>query len=231
MRIGIISTVRQARKKKGSLGCSTLMSPTGTLLTLGGSYQRDDAVPFSGGLPFYADGSDSHLPRSTSLAFSWSRYRTRSSEFYAQVQQKFSGDWKLKLNATSFEPIGQLRLWAIPVCDRSRHEGTAGSTVGAADRAPQYPGSIRGRRDAHRRIQLVRKGASTLPSAAITHITKAAWGLDYLVSFGTPVANVFDYDPAAHPEPAVPSPTVPPSQSVAVLNQSGGIRDIQGLSQ
>ena len=60
-------------------------------------------MPFIGGLPFYADGGDAHLPRSMALAFNWSRYDTQTREYFAQLQQSFGGEWKLKLNATSLD--------------------------------------------------------------------------------------------------------------------------------
>ena len=76
--------------------------PQQTLLRVGGSYQRDDAVPFVGGLPFYANGDDTHLPRDTSLTFDWANYRTRIRELYLQVQHEFADRWKVRLNTSSW---------------------------------------------------------------------------------------------------------------------------------
>jgi outer membrane receptor for ferric coprogen and ferric-rhodotorulic acid len=72
-----------------------------TLLTVGGSYQWDDATPFLRGLSLYVDGSDPHLPRSTAWAFDWSRYRTRTRELYLRLEHAFDSDWKLRFNVTS----------------------------------------------------------------------------------------------------------------------------------
>jgi outer-membrane receptor for ferric coprogen and ferric-rhodotorulic acid len=77
-------------------------TPT-TLITLGGSYQRDDALPFINGLPRTPDGSDPHWPTNTSLTFDWSRYRQRLREGYLQAQQKLSGDWKLKIDTEQWD--------------------------------------------------------------------------------------------------------------------------------
>jgi len=73
------------------------MTPA-TVLTLGGSYQSDDALPFTNGLPLNSDGSDPHLPRHTSLTFDWSFYQTRTWEAYLQLHQRFGDGWTLKLN-------------------------------------------------------------------------------------------------------------------------------------
>ena len=69
-------------------------------VTAGGSYQWDDALPVSDGLPLYQDGSDPHFPRSTSLSFDWAYYHTRVSELYAQYRQQLADDWSLRINVT-----------------------------------------------------------------------------------------------------------------------------------
>jgi outer membrane receptor for ferric coprogen and ferric-rhodotorulic acid len=53
------------------------LTPTATL-TAGGSYQWDDALPLTSDIPVYSDGSDAHLPRSTSLTFDWAFYNTHT---------------------------------------------------------------------------------------------------------------------------------------------------------
>jgi outer-membrane receptor for ferric coprogen and ferric-rhodotorulic acid len=78
------------------------VTPT-TLVTVGGSYQRDDSLPFINGLPRAPDGSDPHLPVDTALTFDWSRFRQRLREGYIQAQQNFVGDWKLKIDAEQWD--------------------------------------------------------------------------------------------------------------------------------
>jgi outer-membrane receptor for ferric coprogen and ferric-rhodotorulic acid len=75
-------------------------TPTSTL-TAGGSYQRDDALPLFSPIPTYEDGSDAHLPRSTSLTFPWAFYNTRIGQAYLQFRQRFTDDWILKLETAS----------------------------------------------------------------------------------------------------------------------------------
>lgn len=72
------------------------------MLTAGGSYQADDARPVNGGLPLYADGTDSRLDRDTALAFDWARYQSHLRELYLQYRQDFASDWRVKLNAATW---------------------------------------------------------------------------------------------------------------------------------
>jgi outer membrane receptor for ferric coprogen and ferric-rhodotorulic acid len=92
------------------------VTPT-TMVTLGGSYQRDDALPFISGLPRAPDGSDPHLPVDTSLTFDWSRYRQRLREGYLQVQQNFLGDWRLKVDAEQWDGRANAYYgyWSSPI--------------------------------------------------------------------------------------------------------------------
>jgi outer-membrane receptor for ferric coprogen and ferric-rhodotorulic acid len=70
-------------------------------VTAGGSYQWDNALPLFSPIPVYSDGTDAHLPRSTSLTFDWAFYDTRIARAYLQYQQHFADDWILKLNTSA----------------------------------------------------------------------------------------------------------------------------------
>jgi len=85
------------RKVSGSLDFDPGPS---TRLTMGGAYQRDDALPFFGGLPRHTDGSDPHLPRSTSLTFNWSDFELRKTDTYLQLHQSLGDNWLLRFNGT-----------------------------------------------------------------------------------------------------------------------------------
>jgi outer membrane receptor for ferric coprogen and ferric-rhodotorulic acid len=90
-----------AKLRRGKLfGTLEYDLTTGTLVTVGASYERVDALPFVSGLPRYFNGVDPHLPRNTGLTFDWATYDTRTSEAYFQVAQEFNALWKLKINAT-----------------------------------------------------------------------------------------------------------------------------------
>ena len=191
---------------------------TRTLLTVGGSYQWDNASPFVGGLPFYADGSDAHLPRSTALGFDWSRYDTQTREYYAQLQQRFGGEWKLKLNATSLDtaasyaygefnsPIDPITkaLPILPAAIFSPSPNTQDQFV--------FDGTLTGS------FNLFGRRFDVAVGGDYTHFTGNV-PVQALLAFGTPVSNVFTFNPAAYPEPQFRNSLF--IQSRATTNQSG----------
>ena len=189
-----------------------------TLLTVGGSYQWDNALPLIDGWPFYADGSDAHLPRSLALAFNWSRYDTQTREYYAQLQQAFGGEWKLKLNATSLDtaasygyggfdsPIDPITkaLPALPAAFFSPFPNTQDQFV--------FDGTLTGSFDLFgHRFEVAVGGDYTHFKGDVT--------LQPIFAFGPAVNNVFAYNAATYASPPVPNPAY--LQSLATTNQSG----------
>ena len=189
-----------------------------TLLTVGGSYQWDNALPLINGWPFYADGNDAHLPRSLALAFNWSRYDTQTREYYAQLQQAFGGEWKLKLNATSLDtaasygyggfesPIDPITkaLPVLPFALFSPSPNTQDQFV--------FDGTLTGSFDLFGRRLDVAVGGD------YTHF-RGDVSLLATLAFGPAVSNVFTFNPAVYPDPPVPFPA--PLRSLATTNQSG----------
>ncbi|WP_312519838.1 TonB-dependent siderophore receptor [Massilia sp.] len=72
------------------------LSPS-TTLGAGVHYEKNDMVPFYGGLPRFSDGADLGLPRSTYLNAAWSNTDIESTTAFADLQQRFGKDWKLRL--------------------------------------------------------------------------------------------------------------------------------------
>jgi outer membrane receptor for ferric coprogen and ferric-rhodotorulic acid len=189
-----------------------------TLVTVGGSYQWDNALPLVNGWPFYADGGDAHLPRSLALAFNWSRYDTQTREYYAQLQQAFGGEWKLKLNATSLDTAA------------SYGYGEFGSPIDPITKAlPVLPAALFSPFP-NTQDQFVFDGTLTGSFEVFGRRLDVAVGGDYthfkgdvtlqpIFSFGTAVNNVFAYNPAAYASAPVPNPAY--LQSLATTNQSG----------
>ncbi|MDU9394761.1 TonB-dependent siderophore receptor [Pseudomonas sp. zfem002] len=66
-----------------------------TTLTLGGSYQDVDGVPYFNGLPRYSNGEDLKLPRHTAFTSNWNRVREETRQAYARVEHSFAPDWSL----------------------------------------------------------------------------------------------------------------------------------------
>ena len=66
-----------------------------TTLTLGGSYQDVDGVPYFSGLPRYSNGDDLALPRHTAFTSNWNTVREETTQAYARLEHGFSPDWSL----------------------------------------------------------------------------------------------------------------------------------------
>ncbi|MCU1785287.1 TonB-dependent siderophore receptor [Pseudomonas sp. 13B_2.1_Bac1] len=69
-----------------------------TRINVGGSYTEQDAVPFSLGLPLYADGGDMALSRSTFIGMPFANQHTRNKEVFVQLEHFFAPDWSVNLN-------------------------------------------------------------------------------------------------------------------------------------
>jgi outer-membrane receptor for ferric coprogen and ferric-rhodotorulic acid len=189
-----------------------------TLLTLGGSYQWNNAVPFIDGLPFYVDGGDARLPRSTALAFNWSRYDTQTREFYAQLQQKLGGVWQLKLNATSLDTATEYGYGAFQSAINPLTKALPVLPFALFSSGPNtqdqfaFDGTLTGS------FELFTRRVDVALGGDYTHFTGEV-AVEVVNSFEPAVNNVFAFDPAAYP--AAPIPTPPPDQSRATTNQSG----------
>jgi len=66
-----------------------------TTLTLGGSYQDNDGVPYYAGLPRYSNGDDLGLPRHTAYTASWNTVREKTTQLYSRLEHAFNDDWSL----------------------------------------------------------------------------------------------------------------------------------------
>ena len=81
----------------------------GTLLTLGGSYQRRDWLPFMMHMPRYKDGGDLGLTRGTYLGADWNRWDFENTQIFAELAHRFSSDWTVKLNVNQAEETSKLK--------------------------------------------------------------------------------------------------------------------------
>lgn len=66
-----------------------------TTLTVGGSYQDNDGVPYYAGLPRYSNGDDLKLPRHTAYTANWNTVREKTTQLYSKLEHSFSDDWSL----------------------------------------------------------------------------------------------------------------------------------------
>ncbi|QXH54989.1 TonB-dependent siderophore receptor [Pseudomonas maumuensis] len=71
-----------------------------TVLTVGGSFQDNDGVPYFAGLPRYSDGADLKLPRHTAFTSNWNTVREKTSQLYTRLEHNFTSDWSLTIDLT-----------------------------------------------------------------------------------------------------------------------------------
>lgn len=66
-----------------------------TTLTLGGSFQDNDGVPYYAGLPRYTNGDDLALPRHTAYTADWNTVREKTTQLYTKLEHAFNAEWSL----------------------------------------------------------------------------------------------------------------------------------------
>jgi TonB-dependent siderophore receptor len=175
------------------------LTPT-TLLAVGGSYAWDRALPFEGGLPMFVSGADAHLPRHTSYTFDWGIFHTQTREGYLRLEQKFGGSWKLQLNSTAMQSnadynIGEFTYGIDPVTHGIPHPPAALFTLRpTAQNQFSAEVTLTGTLDWSGRRIFVAFGAD------YAHFRGNSL-VENLFSFGAPLADAYNYDPAAYPDP------------------------------
>jgi outer membrane receptor for ferric coprogen and ferric-rhodotorulic acid len=205
-------------KRKKVFGSLEYDLTASTLLTVGGSYQWDHALPVIDGLPFNEDGSDARLPRSLALAFDWSRYDTQAREYYAQLQQRFGRVWKLKLNATSLDKAAEFGYGAFGSPIDSNTKSLPVLPFAFFSSSPNshdqfvLDGTLTGS------LELFGRRVDVAVGGDYTHF-KTDVPLQIAFSFEPALSNVFSFNPAAYPNPPTPPSSIFRSQ--AITNQSG----------
>jgi outer membrane receptor for ferric coprogen and ferric-rhodotorulic acid len=170
-----------------------------TVLTAGGSYTWEHAAPVAGGLPLFADATDPHLPRSTAYSFNWASFDTQLREVYAQLEQKLGANWHLAMNATVFSGSANYAIGAfldpIDVTTDSLPSPEAHFTVNPAlQRQASFEVTVTGAADWLGYHEAFAFGGD------FTH-TRTSNLEGTVEGFGAPMAEAYDYMPAAYPDP------------------------------
>ena len=200
------------------------LTPT-SMLTAGGSYQWDDALPFSNGLPLYSDARDAELPRNTSFVFDWAYYSTRASRVYLQYQQQFADDWILRLNTSAARSIVDFG-WAAFGSRIDTRTHTLGTPAAAFSMRPDR--FTVGTLDATLTGTFHLFGLQQTLAIGGDFTRVRSWrSAEAYVAFGEPLTDVLAFDPASYPDPRL---TRPPDLWVAtqqVHEQYGGFLSLQ----
>jgi len=172
-----------------------------TLLTLGGSYQKRDWLPYMMHQPRYADGGPLDRKRSTYLGADWNRWDFENTQVFAELRHRLSQDWTVQLNVNRAEETSKLKYAYVR---------------GGVDRQTGLGPRLYGGGNQYRNQQL---GIDLMVSGAFEALGRRhelvlggnwydrrarAYNTYALPGFATRPVDVFDFDPADYPEPADP---------------------------
>jgi outer-membrane receptor for ferric coprogen and ferric-rhodotorulic acid len=172
-----------------------------TLLTLGGSYQWNDGVPFEGGLPMLSDGSDAHLPRGTALTFSWERFYSQNREAYLQFRQKLGTDWQLEADLTALNGSVDYTLGQFTAAVMQSTGTLSSSPMGLYTVTPtlqrelSFAVTVRGNADWWGRREQVAFGVD------YTHFHQGLIVAESVEPAGAVAADVYNFNSALYPNP------------------------------
>lgn len=184
-----------------------------TMASVGASRSRQDARPFYGGLPRYADGADLNLPRETSLIPSWSRHATDTDEVFIRLDQGLGANWALRLNLTHLEQES-----------RYKYGYSSGAVNPVTLQGPVLQASMEDRKSSSRMADFTLDGSFELFGHAqqllvggnYSKYDGGGWtvygGLNIFIDPVTGLLldraiDVFDFDPSSYPEPADATPS------------------------
>lgn len=164
-----------------------------TLLTFGASNQNLNNRTAWGGVPTASDGRDLKLSRSTYLGNDWGRWDQDNDSVFAELEQRFDNDWKLRLAAT--KRWSKLDLFASYATD------------GGNDTFNQMTGKFRYENDqssydlfANGPFQLFEREHELVVGAS--HRRESFEGYGKTVLTATNI-DIYNWNPHAVPKPAV----------------------------
>ena len=173
------------------------LTPT-SMLTAGGGYQWDDALPLATPATLNSDGSDAHLPRSLGLTFDWAFYNARIGHAYVKYQQQFADDWILKLNASGEQTTSEYGYGEFYGQFTSAHSLGSGNAYFST--GPNH--STLGNMDATLTGKLDWFGLREMISigADFTRL-RARYSEQQYLAFGPPLMDPRTFDPDLYPDP------------------------------
>ena len=172
-----------------------------TLLTVGGSYQRRDWLPYMMHMPRYRDGGDLGLTRGTYLGADWNRWDFENTQLFAELSHRLSDDWTVKFNVNQAEETSKLKYAYVR---------------GAVDRATGLGARLYGGGNQYRNRQL---GLDLMVSGGFEALGRRhelvlggnwydrsarSYNAYALPGFPARGVDVFDYHVRDYPEPADP---------------------------
>ncbi|MBX2806987.1 MAG: TonB-dependent siderophore receptor [Hyphomicrobiales bacterium] len=188
-------------ERKGLYGTLEFDVTPGTTISVGGIVEDNQNVRFSG-LPTFTDGTLIDLPRETFIGAPWSNFETKNKEFFAELEHRFDYGGVLKISGRHYERDADIK-----------------SLLGSSAVDP-----VTGNFEMFTFARDFQEESSYLDANLTSPLDlfgkrgELVIGADYrftsqkmLQKFGGfIVANVFDFDPNAIPEPDIVQGTAGP---------------------
>ncbi len=170
-----------------------------TTLTVGLQHQRIRSTTNMAGVPFYRDGTDIGLPRSTYLDVDWDRFNWDTTRVFGGIEHNFSNEWTAKLNLNWQDGDSILK-----------YAGANGAVHPLTGAGPRLTGGAYKFENRQTSVD----GYVNGPFSLLGRRHEATLGMNYQRTsleqfsgnFLAPVnqtVNVWDWDPGSVPEPAV----------------------------
>ena len=202
------------QKSSNFYGTADLDLGPDTVLTLGLQHQRIRSTTTMAGVPFYRDGTDIGLPRSTYLDVDWDRFDWDTTRVFGGIEHNFSNEWTARLNLSHQKGDSALK-----------YAGANGAVDPLTGTGPRLTGGAY----KFENSQSSADGYLTGPFTLLGRRHEATVGMNYQRTsleqfsgnFLTPVnqpVNIWDWNPGSIPEPAV-GPYV--SRGPTTTTQSG----------
>lgn len=179
-------------------GVGELDLTRGTILSFGLQQQRIRSITNMGGVPFYADGGDIGLPRSTYLDVDWDRFDWDTTRVFAGLEHRFGNGWRAKLLANQLSGDADLK-YAAANGAVNRATGLGPRLTGAAYHSDNDQSSL----DAFASgpFSLLGRQHELLFGANFQKTETEQFSANFVPALNVP-ANVFDWDPHSVSEPA-----------------------------
>lgn len=185
-----------------------------TVLSFGVQKQRIRSVTNMSGVPFYADGRDIGLPRSTYLDTAWDRFDWDTTRVFAGLEHHWDNGWQAKISANHLTGDSDLK-YAGANGAVNPLTGAGPKLTGAAYRFENSQDSI----DAFASgpFALLGRTHQLLLGANYQKTSTEQFSASFLPALNVPV-NVWSWNPASVAEPATGPYT---SRGPTRITQSG----------
>ncbi len=187
------------QKTSSVYGTADLDLGPDTILTVGLQQQRIRSTTNMAGVPFYADGSDIGLSRSTYLDVDWDRFDWDTTRVFGGIEHAFGNAWTAKLFVNYQNGDSKLK-----------YAGANGAVDPATGTGPRLTGAAYKFENDQKSIDGYLNGPFQLLGRR--HEATLGWNYQrtsleqFSASFLTPVnqpVNVWDWDPGSVPEPGI----------------------------